>query len=411
MTTPQCRFCKALLVTSLVDLGYQPLSNNYLPPDRLLTPEPFYPLHARVCESCWLVQVDDVESPAEIFAADYAYYSSYSTSWVEHALRYAEKMTARFSITTQSLVAEVASNDGYLLQHFVRAGVPVLGIEPAAGCAAAAREKGVRSEEVFFGKASAEELASRYCRADLIAANNVLAHVPDISDFVSGFAGLLKPAGVATFEFPHLLRLMADKQFDTIYHEHYSYLSLLAVERIFAANGLMVFDVEELPTHGGSLRVYAQLAGAGRAQEHGVAKVRADEQAAGLNTAAAYRAFAARVEKVRVAARQFLDAANRDGKTVVAYGAAAKGNTLLNYCGIGPNRISYVVDRNPHKQNKAMPGSHIPILDPDAIARTRPDYLLILPWNLKDEITAQMAAVRDWGGKFVVFIPEPTVLP
>lgn len=411
MTTPHCRFCKAPLTTSLVDLGYQPLSNNYLPLDRLLTPEIFYPLHARVCEGCWLVQVDDVESPAEIFAADYAYYSSYSTSWVEHARRYAEKMTARFDITAQSLVAEVASNDGYLLQHFVKTGVPVLGIEPAAGCATAAREKGVRSEVTFFGTASAIELAGRYGQADLIAANNVLAHVPDISDFVAGFARLLKPKGVATFEFPHLLRLMADNQFDTIYHEHYSYLSLLAVERIFAANGLRVFDVEDLSTHGGSLRVYAQHSTDTRAEEPGVAKVRGDEQAAGLNNADAYRAFAARVEKVRGAARDFLDAANRDGKTVVAYGAAAKGNTLLNYCGIAPNRISYVVDRNPHKQNKAMPGSHIPILDPDAVTRTKPDYLLILPWNLKDEITAQMAAIRDWGGQFVVFIPEPAVLP
>lgn len=411
MSTPYCRFCKTPLRTSLVDLGYQPLSNNYLPLDALLAPEPFYPLHARVCESCWLVQVDDVESPAEIFAADYAYYSSYSTSWVEHARRYAEKMTTRFGLTQQSLVAEVASNDGYLLQHFVKAGVPVLGIEPAAGCAAAAREKGVRSEVMFFGRASAEDLAGRYGQADLIAANNVLAHVPDISDFVSGFARLLKPGGVATFEFPHLLRLMADNQFDTIYHEHYSYLSLLAVERIFAANGLAVFDVEELSTHGGSLRIYATLIGSGRTQEPGVAKVRADEQAAELNTPAAYRAFAARVEKVRSAARDFLDTANREGKTVVAYGAAAKGNTLLNYCGIGSSRISYVVDRNPHKQNKALPGSHIPILDPNRIAQTKPDYLLILPWNLKDEITDQMAAIRQWGGKFVVFIPDPAILP
>jgi SAM-dependent methyltransferase len=319
-------------------------------------------------------------------------------------------MSQRFGLTPQSLVAEVASNDGYLLQHFVKAGIPVLGIEPAAGCAAAARDKGVRSEVMFFGRKSAEQLAGKYGHADLIAANNVLAHVPNLNDFVPGFAHLLKPQGVATFEFPHLLQLMAGNQFDTIYHEHYSYLSLLAVEKIFAANGLKVFDTEELPTHGGSLRVYAQRSEGNRPEQPGVAQVRTAERAAGLDSVAAYTAFASRVEQVRSGARAFLDAANREGKTVVAYGAAAKGNTLLNYCGIGPNRISYVVDRNPHKQNKMMPGSHIPILDPGEIARTKPDYVLILPWNLKDEITSQMAEINDWGARFVVFIPEPAVL-
>lgn len=410
MSLPHCRFCRAPLATSLVDLGHQPLSNNYLAPEAWDRPEPMYPLHARVCESCWLVQVDDAGPPSEIFTADYAYYSSYSTSWVEHARRYAEKMTGRFGLTANSLVAEIASNDGYLLQHFVKAAIPVLGIEPAAGCAAAAREKGVRSEVMFFGRKSAQLMAEKYGKADLIAANNVLAHVPDLNDFVSGFAQLLNNNGVATFEFPHLLRLMAGNQFDTIYHEHYSYLSLLAVEKIFAANGLRVFDVEELPTHGGSLRIYAEHSDGKRGEEPGVATVRAAEQLAGLGRAAAYTAFAERVENVRSRARAFLDEANRQGKTVAAYGAAAKGNTLLNYCGIGPNRVAYVVDRNPHKQNKMMPGSRIPILDPAEIARTRPDYVLILPWNLKDEIIAQMAGARDWGARFVVFIPEPAVL-
>ncbi len=411
MSLPYCRFCRSPLATSLVDLGYQPLSNSYLAAEAWDRPEPMYPLHARVCESCWLVQVDDAGPPSDIFTADYAYYSSYATSWVEHAGRYAEKMGARFGLTAQSLVAEVASNDGYLLQHFVKANIPVLGIEPAAGCAAAARDKGVRSEVMFFGRESAQQMVEKYGHADLIAANNVLAHVPDLNDFVSGFAHLLNPDGVATFEFPHLLRLMAGNQFDTIYHEHFSYLSLLAVEKIFAANGLRVFDVEELPTHGGSLRIYAERSSGRRAEEAGVAQVRGAEHLAGLDRVAAYTAFASRVENVRSRARDFLDTANREGKTVVAYGAAAKGNTLLNYCGIGPNRVAYVVDRNPHKQKKMMPGSHIPILDPAEIARTKPDYVLILPWNLKDEIIAQMADARDWGARFVVFIPEPAILP
>jgi SAM-dependent methyltransferase len=410
MSMPHCRFCQSPLTTSLVDLGYQPLSNNYLAVEAWGRPEPMYPLHARVCESCWLVQVDDAGPPSEIFTADYAYYSSYSTSWVEHARHYTEKMSSRFGLTAQSLVAEIASNDGYLLQHFVQAGIPVLGVEPATGCAAAARDKGVRTETMFFGRKSAEQLVEKYGYADLIAANNVLAHVPDLNDFASGFAGLLNPRGVATFEFPHLLRLMAGNQFDTIYHEHYSYLSLLAVENIFAANGLRVFDAEELPTHGGSLRVYAEHSGGKRAEQPGVAQVRTAEHVAGLDNVAAYAAFASRVEDVRRRARAFLDEANREGKTVVAYGAAAKGNTLLNFCGIGPSRIAYVVDRNPHKQKKAMPGSHIPILDPAEIARTKPDYVLILPWNLKDEITAQMKDIRGWGARFVVFIPEPAIL-
>ncbi|MGL4243041.1 MAG: methyltransferase domain-containing protein [Beijerinckiaceae bacterium] len=405
-----CRFCKTPLTLTLVDLGVTPLANSNLRNADEAAAERSYPLHARVCPSCRLVQVEDVSTPDHIFS-DYLYFSSYSESWVRHAERYAEGAIARLGLGPSSKVVEIASNDGYLLKHFVKRGVPVLGVEPAANVAEAAVGIGVPTEVAFFGRATAERLADAGHRADLMAANNVLAHVPDINDFVGGFRILLKDDGAMSVEFPHLLNLLNQVQFDTIYHEHYSYLSLLAVERIFAANGLRVFDVEELPTHGGSLRVWACRAeSAARKDGPGLAKVRADEAAAGLDTDAAYAGFDARVRKVREDLVAFLQEQRRAGKRVAAYGAAAKGNTLLNYCGIGADLISFAVDRNPHKQDTLLPGSHIPVSDPERIRQDKPDYVLILPWNLKDEIMAQMADIRGWGGKFVVAIPKLAVM-
>lgn len=401
----ECRFCHKPLTRSFVDLGLQPLANSYVPLEKAGQPEPRYPLHARVCENCLLVQVDH-DVPAEAIFSDYAYFSSYATSWVEHARRYAVAMTERFGLGPQSLVVEVASNDGYLLQHFKAAGIGVLGVEPAANVAAVAQEKGIPSEVAFFNRETAERLRAAGKTADLMAANNVMAHVPELNQFISGFAVLLKPQGVLTVEFPHLLNLIEQVQFDTIYHEHYSYLSLLAAEKIFTAHGMRVFDVEELPTHGGSLRLFVCHRGAGHVDTVGLARLRKKEAAAGLDTLAAYDDFAPRVAIVRDELRGFLAAAKADGRKICAYGAAAKGNTLLNYCGITAQNIAAAYDKNPHKQQHLLPGSQIPIRGPEAIAEDRPDYLLILPWNLKNEIAAEQAQIRGWNGHFVIAIPQ-----
>ena len=406
-TVPKCSHCGAALTTTLVDLGEQPLSNSYVKPEDAGKPEPYYPLHTRVCGTCFLVAADDVV-PADVhFSADYAYFSSFSTSWLAHAKAYADKMTAELSLGGDDLVMEIASNDGYLLQYFAQAGIPVLGIEPTANTANAAALKGVPSYVAFWGNDLATKLQADGITPSLIASANVLAHVPDINDFVRGVATILQGDAVYTVEFPHLLNMMQLTQFDTIYHEHYSYLSLIAVQNIFEAAGLRVFEVEELPTHGGSLRVYGCLGNASHETRPGVAAVRAREEAAGLNTLEGYAGFTARCEAVRAGLRAFLDQADADGKSVAAYGAAAKGNTLLNYCDIKADRIAYCVDRNPAKQNTLLPGSQVPVLGVDALEGNPPDYLLILPWNLKDEISAQMAHLKDTS--FVVAIPEVTV--
>jgi SAM-dependent methyltransferase len=371
--------------------------------------EPFYPLHALVCEACLLVQVETVEAPEHIFS-DYAYFSSYSGAMVTQAKDYAGAVTERFRLNRTSLVIEIASNDGYLLQHFVEQGIPVLGIEPAANVAAASRAKNIPTLVRFFGVAAADELAREDRRADLMVANNVVAHVPDINDFVSGFPQLLKPAGVVTFEFHHVLQLIRHNQFDSIYHEHFCYHSLTTFRQILERNGLGVFDVEEVPTHGGSLRVYAQHLGGPHQVCDRVAAMLENEQAAGLTRLETYVAFAARVREIkRELLSFFLDAAS-EGKSIVGYGAPAKANTLLNYAGVGSDFIEYTVDRSPHKQGRFLPGTHIPIHAPERIRETKPDYVLILAWNLKDEVIQQMADVRDWGGRFVVLIPEVQVL-
>ncbi|WP_300302114.1 class I SAM-dependent methyltransferase [Ferrovibrio sp.] len=401
----ECRFCHAPLNRSFVDLGLQPLANSYLPAGKADQPEPRHPLHARVCETCLLVQVDH-DVPAEAIFSDYAYFSSYATSWVEHARRYAVAMQARFGLGAGSLVAEVASNDGYLLQHFRAAGIEVLGIEPAANVAAVAEQKGIRTEVAFFNRDTAQRLHQAGFAADLMAANNVLAHVPELNAFVAGFPILLKPQGVLTVEFPHLLNLIEQVQFDTIYHEHYSYLSLLVAEKVFGAHGMRVFDVEELPTHGGSLRLFICHRDAAHAEGAGLALIRAREAKAGLDQLPAYDDFAPRVAGVRRQLLDFLAQAKRENRRVAAYGAAAKGNTLLNYCGVTSADIFAVYDKNPHKQDHLLPGSHIPVRDPAAIATDRPDYLLILPWNLRAEIEAEQAQIRAWQGRFVIAIPK-----
>lgn len=405
--TAGCRFCAAPLHLSMLDLGSQPLANAYLPDDPdACAAEQRFPLHAMVCETCWLVQLDHVAPAEAIFAHDYAYLSSYSDSWVAHAKRYAEAMAARLSLGPSSLVAEVASNDGYLLQHFVTSGIPVLGIEPAGHAASLAEARGVPTRMAFFNEATARDLAAEGYAADLIAANNVLAHVPDIRGFAAGFPLLLKAEGVATFEFPHLMRQIEALQFDTIYHEHYSYLSLMAVERIFAAAGLRVFDVEELPTHGGSLRVFACRPEARHAEGPGLAVVRAAEAAAGLGTATPYAAFGARVRAFTDRARATLHARAAAGQRIVAYGAAAKGNTFLNYLRLCPETLLAVADRNPQKQGRRLPGSHIPVVAPDALAEMKPDLVLILPWNLRTEIAASLAPLRSQGTRFAVASPK-----
>jgi len=410
-SAPHCRFCRTPLAHTFVDLGLQPLANSNLTAEQLAAGvERRYPLHARVCHACFLVQVDDVVPAEAIFDQDYAYFSSYSPSWVAHARRYAEAMAERLALGPESLVVEVASNDGYLLQHFVAMDVPVLGIEPTANTAEAARARGVPTEVAFFNEETAVALAARGARADLMAANNVLAHVPDISAFVAGFRHVLKDEGVLTFEFPHLLNLIELVQFDTIYHEHFSYLSLLAVEQVLRANGLRPFDVELLPTHGGSLRLFCCHLGSRRSDSEALAALRAREAQAGLDRIATYEGFTPKVEAVRDSFLAFLAQARREGRRIAAYGAAAKGNTFLNYCGATAADIAAAFDANPAKQGRFLPGSHAPILAPDAIDELRTDYLLILPWNLKDEIMGQLAHIRDWGGRFVVASPRTEVL-
>ena len=405
-----CRFCKAPLRHTFVDLGMSPLCESFLSADQLNQMEPFYPLHVYVCDQCFLVQLPQYVSASDIFT-EYAYFSSYSDSWVAHAKRYADMAQQRFGLTRDSLVVELASNDGYLLQHFVQAQIPVLGIEPAANVAAAAVQKNVTTLVRFFGVDTARELVSQGTRADVLIGNNVLAQVPDLNDFVAGMKILLAPRGVITIEFPHLMRLIDGNQFDTIYHEHFSYFSFVTTQRIFAAHGLHVFDVEELPTHGGSLRVYARHAeDTFRPESPNVATLSAREMASGYTRLETYRSFDEKVKETKRRILEFLISAKRQGKSIAGYGAPGKGNTLLNYCGIRCDFLDYTVDRNPYKHGKFLPGTHIPIFPPDKIKETRPDLVLILPWNLKDEITAQLSYIREWGGRCVVPIPEMTML-
>ena len=405
-----CRYCDTPLEHSFCDLGMSPPSNAYLTQVQLQQMEKFYPLHAYVCESCFLVQLQEFESPEQIFT-DYAYFSSYSQTWLDHAKAYTEYMTDRFGFGKASQVVEIASNDGYLLQYFKKKNVPVLGIEPAANVAKVAQEAGIPTLTKFFGVKTATELAADGKQADLLLGNNVLAHVPDLNDFVRGLKIALKPGGVITMEFPHLLRLMQENQFDTIYHEHFSYFSFLTVGRVFAQHGLRLFDVEQIPTHGGSLRIFAAHAEDSQQPMHErVAQLKQEEMAAGLTDMKAYRDFSERVKRTKRLLLDFLIDAKQAGKTVVVYGAPAKGNTLLNYCGIRSDFLDYTVDLSPHKQGKFLPGTHIPIFHPDKVRETRPDYLLVLPWNLRDEIIGQMAHIREWGGRFVLPIPEVRVV-
>lgn len=403
----KCRHCGTELRLPLIDLGAAPPSNSYLSRAALSEPEKWYPLRVLVCDHCWLAQTEDYAHHSELFSNDYAYFSSYSTSWLAHAQAYVATMAERFSLTASSHVVEVASNDGYLLQYVRERGIPCLGIEPTASTAAAARGRGIEVIERFFGVALAEALVAEGRRADLVVANNVLAHVPDINDFVAGFARLLKDDGVATFEFPHLLNLVQFNQFDTIYHEHFSYLSLIAVKCIFEANGLKVFDVEELPTHGGSLRVFAQRMQTGqRPASPEVARLLAVEHAAGMAQPGFYSGFQAKAEKVKNDLVAFLIDARRNHSRIAAYGAAAKGNTLLNFAGIRSDLISYVVDRNPAKQGLFMPGSRIPIVDESRLQTERPDYLVILPWNLRQEVFSQLRSLHVGGTRFVTAVPR-----
>ena len=401
-----CRHCQSPIRLPLIDLGSAPPSNAYLTHVTLRRPEKWFPLKVVVCESCWLVQAEAYSRAAEIFNEEYAYFSSFSSQWLRHAENYVREMSERFGLGGESFVVEVASNDGYLLQYVKDRGIRCLGIEPTASTAAASRIKGIDTIEEFFGVELAARLAADGQQADLMAANNVLAHVPDINDFAKGFVVLLKPHGVATFEFPHLLNLIEEAQFDTIYHEHFSYLSLNTVNTIFAANGLSVFDAEEHPTHGGSLRVFAQRADTGRHQKTDrLGDLMEKELRAGMRSAAFYANFQAKAEKVKDDFLAFLIEARRVGKKVAAYGAAAKGNTLLNFAGVRPDLLSYVVDKNPAKQGKFMPGSRIPIVEEARIRKGKPDYIVILPWNLAAEITGQLSYVREWGGKFVTAVP------
>lgn len=404
-----CRSCAAPLERTFLDLGEMPLANAYPTSPESAAAEALYPLHVRICDECLLVQIDEVVS-ADVLFSNYAYFSSYSATWVDHARRFAEAAVHDLALNAGSLAVEVASNDGYLLRHFLAAGVPVLGIDPAANIAPAALAAGVPTEVAFFGVDTARRLVERGIQADLLVANNVFAHVPDLHDFVAGLAIVLKPDGVISIEVPHLLRLIADVQFDTIYHEHYSYFSLLAAERVLRAHGLAVYDVEQLPTHGGSLRIWAAHAGVGRTPSKRLQAVREDEITAGLPDPTTYDGFTARVERCRASLLAFLAHAKQEHKQVVAYGAAAKGNTLLNYCDVDTSLVSYVVDRSPHKQGRLLPGSHLSICHPDRVRDTRPDYLLILPWNLRAEISAQMAYIRSWGGQFVIPVPVTEVV-
>jgi len=402
----KCRHCGSELTLPLVDLGSAPPSNAYLTEKTLHAPEKWFPLRVLVCQQCWLVQTEDLAQASELFDAEYAYFSGFSSSWLAHSERYVADMVSRFNLTTDSHVIEIAANDGYLLQYVKARSIPCTGIEPTASTAAAARRKGIPIIERFFGVELARELASGGRQADLTTANNVLAHVPDINDFVSGFELLLKPQGVATFEFPHLLRLIAENQFDTIYHEHFSYLSLSTVERIFNANGLTVFDVEELPTHGGSLRVFAQRSDSGqRPRSPQVDRLLRRETDAGMLSAERYAGFQTSTDQVKNDFLNFLLDARKQGKTVAAYGAAAKGNTLMNYAGVRPDLISFVVDRNPAKQGKYMPGSRIPIVGESRLQEVKPDFIVILPWNLKAELAKQLEYARAWGARIVTAVP------
>jgi SAM-dependent methyltransferase len=405
----RCRFCAAALQQSVVDLGMSPLTQSFLGAGQLNDMEPFYPLRVYLCERCLLVQLQEYVPPEHIFG-DYAYFSSYSDAWLRHARSYVAMVVERLGLDGGSRVVEIASNDGYLLQYFVERGIPALGVEPARNVAEVARAKGIPTLNEFFNQTTAHRLVEEGGRADLVIGNNVLAHVPDLNGFVAAMAVLLAPRGVITMEFPHVVRLIEENQFDTIYHEHFSYFSLLTVEQIFAAHGLTLFDVEEIPTHGGSLRIFARHA-ADTARPVGprVADLRRRERGAGFDRPDRYVAFAEQVKETKRKLLEFLISAKRRGESVVGYGAAAKGNTLLNYCGIRSDFIDYTVDRSPHKQGKFLPGTHIPILHPDEIARTKPNYLLIIPWNLKDEITEQMSYIREWNGRFIVPIPEVRV--
>ncbi|WP_319406002.1 class I SAM-dependent methyltransferase [uncultured Desulfosarcina sp.] len=404
--TKDCRFCGQTLNYTFADLGASPLANSYLKEEQLLGMEPFFPLHVYVCDNCHLVQLPEFQSPETIFD-DYAYFSSYSDSWLKHAKDYTESMIERFGFDSESAIVEIASNDGYLLQYFKEKGIPVLGIEPAKNVAKAAQIKGIPTISRYFGVETATLLASEGKHADLLIGNNVLAHVPNLNDFVKGMKILLKPDGIITMEFPHLMRLMDENQFDTIYHEHFSYFSFMTVKKIFAEHGLAIFDVEELPTHGGSLRIYAgHRSDRSKPMNRGVTDLLNKEQAARFDTLEHYLSFNTKVKAIKQDILTFMIQAKKEGKSIAGYGAPAKGNTLLNYCGIRTDFIDYTVDRSPHKQGLFLPGTHIPIYHPDKINETRPDYLMILPWNLKDEIMAQMAHIGDWGGKFLVLIPK-----
>jgi SAM-dependent methyltransferase len=404
-----CRFCGSLLRHVFADLGSSPLANSYLSPERVGAMEPYYPLRALVCERCFLVQLEEFETPEQIFS-DYAYFSSYSVSWLEHCERYARQLTERLALGTHSRVVEIASNDGYLLQYFNQRGIPVLGVEPAANVAEVALGKGIPTLVEFFGRKVARSLVAR-SRADLLLGNNVLAHVPDLNDFVEGMKILLAPGGTITMEFPHLMRLIEDKQWDTIYHEHFSYFSFLSVSRVFAAHGLRLFDVEEIPTHGGSLRIYgAHHDDIGQPDTSRALEMRQREREAGYEQLETYLSYGARVEADKRRILQFLIGLKDGGMRVVGYGAPAKGNTLLNYCGVRRDFLDYTVDLNPHKQGRLLPGSHLPIRSPAAIREDRPDVVVILPWNLRDEIVAQLSFIGEWGGRFAARTPDLALL-
>jgi len=406
----KCRFCATPLKHTFVDLGMSPLANSYLKAEQLRQMEPYYPLHVYICEECYLVQLPEYQSPENIFS-DYAYFSSYSESWLKHAKDYTNLMIGRFGFDSQSKVIEIASNDGYLLQYFRERGIPVLGIEPANNVAKAAQDAGIPTIVKFFGTQTAMDLDREGKYADLLIGNNVLAHVPNINDFLKGVKIILKPDGVITMEFPHLMKLMDENQFDTIYHEHFSYFSFITVERIFTSHGLTIFDVDELSTHGGSLRIYARHSeDRSKSISQKVSDLKKREEVAGFSHLESYLSFSEKVKETKRKILSFLLEAKQKGKSIVAYGAAAKGNTLLNYCGIRSDFIDYIVDRSPHKQGHYLPGTHLPILSPDKIRETKPDFLVILPWNLKEEIMEQMSYISDWGGKFVVLIPQVEVL-
>ena len=407
----KCRHCASDLQITFVNLGSSPPSNSYLTKKTINKPEKWYPLKVMVCDNCWLVQTEDFVGVGEMFSKDYAYFSSFSSTWLEHAKHFVEKVTSRFKLTSGSIVAEIAANDGYLLQYVQDKNIPCYGIEPTHSTAQAARDKGIEIIEEFFSVVKANELLSQGRQADLIVSNNVLAHVPDINDFVKGVSILLKPNGVATFEFPHFLNLVQLSQFDTIYHEHYSYLSLTTVQTIFDANGLSVFDVEELSTHGGSLRVYAQRSELGKHKTSAaVISLQEKENKLGMKDINFYHGFQNKIEQVKIDFLSFLLEAKRYGKQVVGYGAAAKGNTMMNFGGIRQDLISYVVDKNPAKKGKYMPGSRVPIVDIDYLLLTKPDYVVIFPWNLKDEVMQQLEFIQDWGGKFIISIPKLKII-